>query len=231
MLMLGKLCKELETETGISSLQACTVSSAERITTCSSITIPVLPTIIHRYDFPSGKSRSSRRGPLSIARVIIRWHVADHPCGSLPLKPPLNILNTARLEALPNSSELAHRWPRVSMPLGLHDSPSDRQKVGHGDDSISTDAHPTSRECLMVCVAPAHRIPIQFQFPRSAVSTQYQCSCAKRSHQRLEETIPSGASGSRYVALRVFELAAELADRVVRWCLILTRATFLLIGG
>jgi hypothetical protein len=50
MLMLGKLCQEFETETGISSLQACTVSSAGRITIFSPLSKPALPTIIDRAD-------------------------------------------------------------------------------------------------------------------------------------------------------------------------------------
>lgn len=55
MPMLGKLFRIVETETGISSLQACTVSSAGRITASSPITIPFLQPFLNAMILRSDK--------------------------------------------------------------------------------------------------------------------------------------------------------------------------------
>ena len=144
--------------------------------------------------------------------------MASSPCLSTPSTPPPNIFNTARLEALSNDSELAGRWPRVSMPLGWSDFTSDRKRVGHHDDSISTDGHPTSRECLMVCVQLRRPLRIVSRFnassTSSAVSAQSRAVVQPNAGPRLEDSLPSGASSERvefgFVVLRSLELAGNL---------------------
>ena len=166
MPMLGKLCKELETETCICSLQACTVSSAGRITTSSFLSKPVLPTRIHRYDVLRDKSWNSTWRSQSVARFIIRWQVASGPCCSLPWQSPTQHLQHCTfggalerlgigwtVDACFNAAWLArfHIRPRKGGPWRrqhINGPPSHLARVLDG-------VRPTAS-------APAHRIPIQF---------------------------------------------------------------------
>jgi hypothetical protein len=111
--------------------------------------------------------------------------------------------------------ELMGSWTRVSMHLDLHDSTSDRKKMGHGLGGISTGAHPTSRECAdgVRLRPPLHIASPFFAF---AVSTQAEWQRRTLSKEKRRNPAAKWRQWISYIVQRVFQLARlrRILDKV-----------------